>query len=60
MIKHTQDLHFDTRASIIAFCDAEADRMDYLAGCAEEMHIPEPYGDDEPTLRYSRTSLGLT
>ncbi len=41
-IRPTNDLFFQSPASISAFAEAVQDRLDYWNGCASEQHIPEP------------------
>jgi hypothetical protein len=55
MRKPQVDLSFTTPASIVAFCEAEHDRMAYRRGRAPEMHIAEPSAD-ETTQRWTRPS----
>ena len=59
-MRSREPLYFSTTASIIAFCEAETDRMDWLDGVAPDMHITEPSPDDEITQRFLRLGAAFT
>jgi len=48
-VRNTSERFFDTRAQIIAYATARADRHAWLEGAADEQHIPEP-PHGRPTL----------
>ena len=47
-------LSFTTPASIVAFCEAEGDRLRWRRGEADEPHLEEPVGDEDTTIRFRR------